>query len=780
MRVSNFCFLLLQFSLFFGFHTPALAAKQSYIVYLGAHSHGPNPTLADLDRAENYHHEFLGSIIGSRDEARELISSSYRRHINGFAADLEEEHAQQLANHPEVVSVFLNKPTKKLTTGAWNFLGLEKDNVIPSNSTWEKARFGEDVIIGGIDSGIWPESESFSDEEMGPIPSNWRGTCQNDDHYGVECNRKLIGIRHYNKGLISAATKRNPAFDIPPKLKTGRDLDGHGTHTLSAAAGNFVQYVGAFCNHRYGTAKGGSPRARVASYKVCWYSEDDHNAAHGNDCMEQDTIEAFDDAIHDGVDIITVSLGYDNIADFLSDGVVIGAFHATMNGVLTVAASGNGGPEPQTINNMAPWMLTVGASTMDREFAGYITLGNNKRLRGASLSVDMPRKSYPLISGEDARMANATEKDARSCKPGTLDRKKVQGRILLCLHEEKGYEAAKTGAVAMITGASGTFSASYGFLPVTKLKIKDFEAVLAYIKSTKDAKAFMTDAQTEFAIEPSPAVASFSSRGPNRIDPSIIKPDVIAPGVNIVAAFTSERGPTGYARDNRRFAFTAMDGTSMSTPIVAGIAGLIKTVHPDWSPAAIKSAIMTTARATDANNKPISEFNGKEATAFAYGSGHVDPNSALDPGLVYDLTLDDYLGYLCNRGYKEDVVKKFVVDPAKHPCPKSFELANFNYPSIAIPELAGSVTVTRKLKNVGTPGTYKAQVKEIPGISTDVEPSSLTFTHVNEEKTFKITFTLAQNAKPNATNDYVFGELIWSDGTHRVRSPIALKQKSIE
>lgn len=193
--------------------------------------------------------------------------------------------------------------------------------------------------------------------------------------------RKLIGIRHYNKGLISAATKRNPAFDIPPKLKTGRDLDGHGTHTLSAAAGNFVQYVGAFCNHRYGTAKGGSPRARVASYKVCWYSEDDHNAAHGNDCMEQDTIEAFEDAIHDGVDIITVSLGYDNIADFLSDGVVIGAFHATMNGVLTVAASGNGGPEPQTINNMAPWMLTVGASTMDREFAGYVTLGNNKRLR---------------------------------------------------------------------------------------------------------------------------------------------------------------------------------------------------------------------------------------------------------------------------------------------------------------------------------------------------------------------------------------------------------------
>lgn len=167
-------------------------------------------------------------------------------------------------------------------------------------------------------------------------------------------------------------------------------------------------------------------------------------------------------------------------------------------------------------------------------------------------------------------------------------------------------------------------------------------------------------------------------------------------------------------------------------------------------------------------------MNGTVATPFSYGAGHVNPNRAMDPGLVYDLTIDDYLGYLCNRHYNESILKKFVADPEKHPCPKSFDINSFNYPSIAIPELANSATVTRRVKNVGPPGTYKAQVSEIPGIKVIVEPNSLAFTRVGEEMTYKVTFTAEGQDKPR---DYVFGELTWSDGVHNVRSSIALKHK---
>lgn len=166
------------------------------------------------------------------------------------------------------------------------------------------------------------------------------------------------------------------------------------------------------------------------------------------------------------------------------------------------------------------------------------------------------------------------------------------------------------------------------------------------------------------------------------------------------------------------------------------------------------------------------DFNGTKATQLEYGSGHLSPNSAMDPGLAYKLSLYDYLGYLCNRHYNKSMAKKFI-DPEKYPCPKSFDMASFIYPSIAIPDFKGSVTVTRRVKNVGTPSsTYNVQVTDIPGIPTAVEPNRLTFMKSGEERTFKITFISKENAMPK---DYVFGELTWSDGYPNVRSPIALK-----
>ena len=168
--------------------------------------------------------------------------------------------------------------------------------------------------------------------------------------------------------------------------------------------------------------------------------------------------------------------------------------------------------------------------------------------------------------------------------------------------------------------------------------------------------------------------------------------------------------------------------------------------------------------------EPLLNASNAKATPFSYGGGHVYPNRAMDPGLVYDLSLNDYLNFLCALGYNATQIGLFSDKPYK--CPKKVSLLDLNYPSITVPKLSGSITVTRTLKNVGNPRSYKAKVSNPTGISVSVEPKSLEFKSVGEEKSFKVTITL-QN--PKAAKDYVFGKLVWTDGKHYVRSPIVVK-----
>lgn len=168
--------------------------------------------------------------------------------------------------------------------------------------------------------------------------------------------------------------------------------------------------------------------------------------------------------------------------------------------------------------------------------------------------------------------------------------------------------------------------------------------------------------------------------------------------------------------------------------------------------------------------EPLLNSSNFKATPFSYGAGHVYPNHAMDPGLVYDLTVDDYLNFLCALGYNATQIETFSEKP--YNCSKSITLTNLNYPSITVPNLSGSITVIRTLKNVGTPGTYNAQVENPAGITVSVKPKSLQFKRVGEEKSFKLTLK-AKN--PKAAKDYAFGRLIWSDGKHYVRSPIVVK-----
>jgi hypothetical protein len=266
-------------------------------------------------------------------------------------------------------------------------------------------------------------------------------------------------------------------------------------------------------------------------------------------------------------------------------------------------------------------------------------------------------------------------------------------------------------------------------------------------------------------------MAAFSSKGPNTITPEILKPDITAPGVSVIAAYTEAQGPTNQEFDHRRVQFNSVSGTSMSCPHVSGIVGLLKTLYPDWSPAAIKSAIMTTAVVKDNSGGPIQNASNFRATPFNYGAGHVRPSKAMDPGLVYDLGLKDYLNFLCALGYNKAQIAYFSEEP--YACHKHMNLTNLNYPSITVPKLSGSITVTRRLKNVGTPGTYSARIQNPAGISVSVEPNSLKFKRIGEEKSFNV--TIKANKSKAANKEYVFGKLIWSDGKHYVRSPIVVK-----
>ncbi|KAE8654871.1 Subtilisin-like protease SBT5.3 [Hibiscus syriacus] len=555
--------------------SPGFAAEKSYVVYLGGHSHGLEPSSVDLEAVTETHYDCSDSWEGLEhfsvlsylwDDAREAIFYSYTRHINGFAANLDDEVAFQIARHPDVVSVFMNKGRKLHTTRSWEFLGMEQDGVVPSNLIWHKARYGEDTIIGNLDTGVWPESKSFSDDGYGPIPSKWKGVCQNDKDPSFQCNRKLIGGRYFNKGYAAVVgAKLNSSFDTP------RDNDGHGTHTLSTAGGNLVAKASVF-GFGKGTAKGGSPRARVAAYKVCW------PPVGGEECFDADILAAFDMAIHDGVDVVSVSLGGDPV-DFFNDSTTIGSFHAIKHGIVVVCSGGNSGPADGTVSNIAPWQITVGASTMGREFPSYVVLGNNMRYKGQSLSdkVLPHQKLVPLVSAADAKVANSSVETAQELSIPKRQPERFwyvfEGRMRV----DKSKQAALAGAVGMILAndilSDNEIIADAHVLPASHINYTD---VTVWIS-----------------------------------------------GIGIPQLI--------------------LHRPSMSSPHVSGIVGLLKTLYPNWSPAAIKSAIMTTATTLDNLNEPILNASNIEAGPFSYGAGHVQPNLAMDPGLVYDLATTDYL-----------------------------------------------------------------------------------------------------------------------------------------
>ncbi|XP_057444733.1 subtilisin-like protease SBT1.7 [Lotus japonicus] len=749
MIILSFLFLVLcDVSLARNVKTTNQNQKSTYIVHVAK---------SQMPESFDHHSAWFESTLKSVSDSAEMIYT-YDKAIHGFSTRLTLEEARLLQSRNGVLKVLPDEIYKLHTTRTPLFLGLDKITA----STFTQSKIGhDDVIIGVIDTGVWPESKSFDDTGYRPIPNTWKGKCQVGANFTTaNCNKKLIGARFYNShtkfynnGLVaSVGPNDNSIESLSP-----RDDEGHGTHTASTIAGSPVQNASLF-GYATGTARGMAPHARVAVYKVCWKKG----------CTTSDVLAAIDQAIVDNVNVISLSLG-GNPSDYDKDSLAIAAFSAMEHGIVVSCSGGNDGPDPSSITNVAPWIITVGAGTIDRDFPAYVSLGNGKNYSGVSLygGKKLPDKPVlPLIFGKD-------------CKSGSLLLQKGKGKIVVCdrgLYDEvsKSMAVKSAGGLGMVLAndadEAGDLVADPFVLPGLMVDVKEGEAIKQYLTSDPKPTATIVFEGTKVGIEPSPVVALFSSRGPNPITTKILKPDLIAPGVNILASFTRNSSPSSLDSDERRVDFNILSGTSMSCPHVSGIAALVKSVHPDWSPAAIRSAMMTTAYSTYKNGKPLLDgATGKPGTPFDFGAGHVDPIPALNPGLIYDLTADDHLNFLCSLNYTPEMIE--VVAKRKYVC--DGKIHYFNYPSFAVIFEAGDngtqVKQMRTLTNVGATGTYKVSVQtNIPGIKIRVEPEVLSF-GVKEKKSYTVTFN-ASGVKPQKTPG--FGRLEWFNGKNVVRSPI--------
>ncbi|KAJ6724174.1 PEPTIDASE S8 [Salix viminalis] len=740
------------------------ATSSVHIVYLGGKQHD-DPILTT-----NSHHDMLASVVGSKEMAAELMVYSYKHGFSGFAAKLTESQAQKLSELPGVIRVIPNSLHRLQTTRSWDFLGLPSHSPV---NILHNSSMGDGVIIGVLDTGIWPESKAFSDEGLGPIPSHWKGVCESGTGFKAKshCNRKIIGARWFVDGFLAEYgqplnTSENSEFLSP------RDANGHGTHTASTAAGNFVDNV-SYRGLGLGTIRGGAPRAQLAIYKVCW------NVL-GGQCSSADILKAFDEAIHDGVDVLSLSIGssiplFSDIDE--RDGIATGSFHAVAKGITVVCGAANDGPSAQTVQNTAPWILTVAASSMDRAFPTPITLGNNKTFQGKGLysGNDTGFRSlfYPEAEGLDPNLSGV-------CQALAVDASTVAGKVVLCFTSltlgavrsasEVVKEAGGAGLIVAKNPSESLYPCTDGF-PCIEIDYEIGTQILFYIRSTRSPVVKLSPSKTIVGKPVLAKVAHFSSRGPNSIAPAILKPDVAAPGVNILAATS----PLGRFQEG---GYAILSGTSMATPHVSGIVALLKAAHPDWSPAAIKSSIVTTAWRNNPSGFPLFAEGSppKLADTFDYGGGIVNPNGAANPGLVYDMGTEDYINYLCAMNYNNTAISRLTGNLTACPIEEP-SILNINLPSMTIPNLRNSITLTRTVTNVGaTNSIYRVMIEPPFGTSVSVKPNVLVFNHGTKKITFTVTVTTAHQVN----TEFSFGSLTWTDGVHIVRSPLSVRAEFLQ
>lgn len=738
-------------------------------------------------------HDMLLAMLFDQGTYKKLYS--YRHLINGFAAHISPEQAETLRRAPGVKSVERDWKVRKLTTHTPQFLGLPT-GVWPTGGGFDRA--GEDIVIGFVDSGIYPHHPCFAThntEPYGPVPK-YRGKCEVDpDTKRKFCNGKIIGAQHFAEAA-KAAGAFNPAIDFASPL----DGDGHGSHTAAIAAGNNGVPV-RMHGYEFGKASGMAPRARIAVYKALYRLFGGFVA---------DVVAAIDQAVHDGVDILSLSVG-PNGPPATTKTTFLNPFDATLlaavkAGVFVAQAAGNGGPFPKTLVSYSPWIASVAAAIDDRRYKNHLYLGNGKILSGIGLSPATHRnRTFTLVAANDVLLDSSVMKFSPSdCqRPEILNKNLIEGNILLCGYSFNfvvgSASIKKVVATAKSLGAIGFVLAVENVSPGTKFDpvpvgipgivitdvSKSTDLINYYnMSTTRDwtgrVRSFKATGSIGNGLMPilhksAPAVALFSARGPNIKDFSfqdadLLKPDILAPGSLIWAAWSlNGTDEPNYLGEG----FAMISGTSMAAPHIAGIAALVKQKHPHWSPAAIKSALMTTSTTMDRAGRPLQAQQYSEteamklvpATPFDYGSGHVNPRAALDPGLIFDAGYQDYLGFLCTTpGIDPHEIKNYTNSACNYTIGHPW---NLNTPSITISHLVGTQTITRTVTNVAEQETYVITARMAPAVAIEANPPAMTMIPGASRK-----FTVSLTVR-SVTGGYSFGEVLMKGSRgHKVRIPV--------
>jgi subtilisin family serine protease len=722
------------------------------------------------------------------------IIARYSTVYSGFAARLTNAEVQTLRANPNVVAVHPDTARKLETISTSAFLGLSSPGGLWSQNIGGSLVKGEDIIIGVVDGGIWPESPSYADrvdgngvpvfsggtQAYGPAPAGWAGICQAGEGFSAaNCNNKLIGARYFNAGFVAnnGANKHWTEFYSPRDSVGGAaGHGGHGSHTSSTAGGNSNAPV-TLAGIALGGASGMAPRARIAAYKVC-YTFVSPSAPDGtgseNTCYTSDSVSAIDRAVADGVHVINYSISGDQTS--VNDPVEQAFLRAAKAGVFVAASAGNSGPA-QAVAHVSPWLTTVAASTHSRAFSADAALGNAAKYTGASLNTTAVNNKAVVVA-EDNALPGATNASLCFSNPASLDPAKVAGKIVVCTRGgnariDKSLAVLNAGGIGMIMADNGSgLVAEVHSVPSVHVSVADGTAIKAYARAGGTPTASVSTYYQ--AVAPAPIMAGFSSRGPNAGDANMLKPDLTAPGVDVIATVTPDLTQAQHdAIISNTFtppaAWASYQGTSMSSPHVAGLAALIKQAHPTWSPQAIKSALMTTT-VTTLDDGVAGQSNG--LLPWSQGAGHVVPNRAIDPGLVYDNGPNDFTTYQCK-------VNKAAVSPQSDCTTLGTldETYNYNLPSITVGSVPGSVPVVvrRKVTNVGTStANYSATVAAPPGFTAVPSPASFSIA-VGETKSYTLTITRTTAA----FDTWSYGRLSLSDGTHTVAIPVTARASQL-
>ncbi|KAL2945316.1 Subtilisin-like protease SBT1.5 [Bienertia sinuspersici] len=682
----------------------------------------------------------------------------YKTVFHGFSARLRPDQANSLKTQVEVIRIFKEQIYQLQTTRSPYFLGLNTYH--KPLGLLKDSDMGSNVVVGVIDTGIWPENPSFSDEGMGPVPAHFKGVCDGGENFPPTlCNKKIVGVRHISTHIA------------PHEIKSARDEIGHGTHTASTIAGRTRARNSSFFGYAKGEATGIAPMARLSIYKVCGWMG----------CSGSDVLSGLDKAVEDGVDVISISLGGAE-RRYSEDEISIGAFGALQKGVIVSAAAGNSGPQTASLSNDAPWITTVAASTIDRTFPADVVLDNGVVLKGTSLYTGAPlpkNKTFPLVRFE-------SDLSMKYCMPGSLKKKDVKGKIVICGpamggRVEKGVEVERAGGVGVIVGLDDpsipddTLKSDPFLYPGLTLCFATTRKLLKYIDKKQVKECTLVFEGTHIGDQPAPVVAPFSSRGPNTKSKYVLKPDVMAPGVNILAGWPTNLSPSSLDVDPRRSEFNILTGTSMACPHVSGVFALLKGAHPDWTPAMVRSALITTAYTGfhKMANTTKTNTENQEMSFYDTGAGHVDPEKANNPGLVLDISEDDYIQFLCASKYNDTERKTIVKRSVRCDDKKGVKMWDLNYPAIILtPELEGQ-DIVRSLTSVETDeSSYRAKVTSPKGTRVTVSPLELSFKNKGDKQNFYVKVRSLKDNQEGSMKSKAKGSIIWTDGKRNVTIPL--------